>query len=90
MASLLVERMPSVERVRFLVSGTEANLLAVRLARAFTGRTAIAKAEGSYHGHSDLHGRRQLDGRQSRPDRVPAGVSPDVARELRRDPVQRP
>ena len=40
MASLLVERMPSVERVRFLVSGTEANLLAVRLARAFTGRTA--------------------------------------------------
>jgi glutamate-1-semialdehyde 2,1-aminomutase len=53
MASLLVERMPSVERVRFLVSGTEANLLAMRLSRAFTGRMKLAKAAGSYHGHAD-------------------------------------
>jgi glutamate-1-semialdehyde 2,1-aminomutase len=53
MASLLVERMPSVERVRFLVTGTEANLLAMRLARAYTGRMKLAKAEGSYHGHAD-------------------------------------
>lgn len=53
MASLLIERMPSVERVRFLVSGTEANLLAMRLARAFTGRMKLAKTEGSYHGHAD-------------------------------------
>src|SRR3982750_250381 len=42
MASLLIERMPSVDRVRFLVSGTEANLLAMRLARAYTGRVRIA------------------------------------------------
>jgi len=53
MASMLIERMPSVERVRFLVSGTEANLLAMRLSRAFTGRTKLAKAAGSYHGHAD-------------------------------------
>jgi glutamate-1-semialdehyde 2,1-aminomutase len=53
MASLLVERMPSVERVRFLVTGTEANLLAMRLARAHTGRMKLAKAEGGYHGHAD-------------------------------------
>src|SRR6266542_3058635 len=42
MASLLIERMPSLERVRFLVSGTEANLLGLRLARAHTGRTKLA------------------------------------------------
>jgi glutamate-1-semialdehyde 2,1-aminomutase len=53
MASMLTERMPSVERVRFLVSGTEANLLAMRLARAYTGRMKLAKTEGSYHGHAD-------------------------------------
>jgi glutamate-1-semialdehyde 2,1-aminomutase len=53
MASLLIERMPSLERVRFLVSGTEANLLAMRLARAHTGKTKLAKMQGSYHGHSD-------------------------------------
>jgi glutamate-1-semialdehyde 2,1-aminomutase len=53
MASLLVERMPSVERIRFLVTGTEANLLAMRLARAHTGRMKLAKAQGSYHGHAD-------------------------------------
>ena len=75
MAILLVERMPSVERIRFLVSGTEANLLAVRLARAFTGRTAVAKTEGSYHGHADL----MVVGSSTvgiAPDRVPAGVFP--------------
>ena len=89
MASLLVERMPSVERIRFLVSGTEANLLAVRLARAFTGRTAIAKAEGSYHGHSDL----MVVGSSTvgiAPDLVPAGVFPDVARELHEIPFNDP
>ena len=54
MATLLIERMPSVERVRFLVSGTETNLLALRLARAHTGRRKLAKAQGSYHGIADV------------------------------------
>ena len=44
---------PSMERVRFVSSGTEATMSAVRLARAFTGRDRIVKFEGCYHGHAD-------------------------------------
>jgi glutamate-1-semialdehyde 2,1-aminomutase len=46
--------MPSIERVRFVSSGTEAAMSAVRLARAATGRDRIIKFEGCYHGHADL------------------------------------
>jgi glutamate-1-semialdehyde 2,1-aminomutase len=52
-AALLCERIPSIERVRFTNSGTEAVLNAVRAARAFTGRRKIAKVEGGYHGTID-------------------------------------
>jgi glutamate-1-semialdehyde 2,1-aminomutase len=45
--------MPSMERVRFVSSGTEAAMSAIRLARAFTGRDRIIKFEGCYHGHAD-------------------------------------
>jgi glutamate-1-semialdehyde 2,1-aminomutase len=45
--------MPSMERVRFVSSGTEATMSAVRVARAFTGRDRIIKFEGCYHGHGD-------------------------------------
>ena len=45
--------MPSIERVRFVSSGTEATMSALRLARAFTGREKIVKFEGCYHGHND-------------------------------------
>jgi glutamate-1-semialdehyde 2,1-aminomutase len=45
--------MPSLERVRFVSSGTEAAMSAVRVARAFTGRDKIVKFEGCYHGHAD-------------------------------------
>jgi glutamate-1-semialdehyde 2,1-aminomutase len=44
---------PSMERVRFVSSGTEATMSAVRVARAFTGRSRIVKFEGCYHGHGD-------------------------------------
>ena len=44
---------PSMERVRFVNSGTEATMSAVRLARGFTGRSMILKFEGCYHGHGD-------------------------------------
>jgi len=47
------ELMPSLERVRFVSSGTEATLSAVRVARAFTRRDLIVKFEGCYHGHAD-------------------------------------
>jgi glutamate-1-semialdehyde 2,1-aminomutase len=49
-AQTLCERVPSVETVRFTNSGTEGTLMAVRAARAFTGRPKIAKFEGGYHG----------------------------------------
>jgi glutamate-1-semialdehyde 2,1-aminomutase len=51
---VLVRRLvPSMERVRFVSSGTEATMSAVRVARAFTGRDRIIKFEGCYHGHGD-------------------------------------
>ncbi|MGH9861369.1 MAG: glutamate-1-semialdehyde 2,1-aminomutase [Candidatus Acidiferrales bacterium] len=53
LARLICEAMPSVEMVRFVCSGTEATMSAVRLARAFTQRKLIAKFEGCYHGHGD-------------------------------------
>ena len=53
LAELLSERVPSLERLRFCSSGTEAILGAVRAARAFTGRPMIAKFEGAYHGIDD-------------------------------------
>jgi glutamate-1-semialdehyde 2,1-aminomutase len=53
LARLLVERVPSLEKIRFANSGTEAVMMAVKLARAFTGRSKIAKFEGFYHGYYD-------------------------------------
>lgn len=50
---LVVETLPHVERVRFVVSGTEACFSALRLARAATGRTKLIKFAGCYHGHGD-------------------------------------
>jgi glutamate-1-semialdehyde 2,1-aminomutase len=47
------ELMPSMERVRFVSSGTEAAMSVIRVARAFTGRDCIVKFEGCYHGHAD-------------------------------------
>ena len=53
LAELLKERVPSMERVRFCSSGTEAVMNVLRVARAFTGKTRIAKFEGAYHGIDD-------------------------------------
>jgi len=53
LAELIVERLPTAERVHFRSSGTEAVMIAVKLARAFTGRDAVAKFEGAYHGYYD-------------------------------------
>ena len=53
LASLLCERVPSLDAVRFCNSGTEATMFALRLARAFTGRPKIARIEGGYHGTHD-------------------------------------
>jgi glutamate-1-semialdehyde 2,1-aminomutase len=53
LARRVCEIMPSIELVRFVSSGTEATMSAIRLARGFTGRDKIVKFEGCYHGHSD-------------------------------------
>ncbi|MGD8510261.1 MAG: glutamate-1-semialdehyde 2,1-aminomutase, partial [Gammaproteobacteria bacterium] len=53
LARLVCELVPSMDKVRFVSSGTEATMSAIRLARGFTGRDKIIKFEGCYHGHSD-------------------------------------
>ncbi len=53
LAEAVCNCVPSIERVRFVSSGTEATMSAIRLARGFTGRDRIVKFEGCYHGHSD-------------------------------------
>lgn len=53
MARLLVEAYPSIDMVRFVNSGTEAVMSAIRLARGYTGRDIVVMFEGCYHGHSD-------------------------------------
>lgn len=53
LADTLCERVPNMDLVRLVNSGTEATMSAIRLARAFTGRDKIVKFEGCYHGHSD-------------------------------------
>ena len=54
LAEMIVKAVPSIEMVRFVNSGTEATMSAVRLARAYTKRDIIIKFEGCYHGHADL------------------------------------
>lgn len=53
LAEMICERLPAVERVRFTNSGTEGVMMALKAARAFTGRPIIAKVEGAYHGSDD-------------------------------------
>ena len=90
MAELLRERMPSLERIRFCSSGSEAVLNAFRAARAFTGKGKIAKFEGAYHGmdaHAMVSHVPPLGpdlGSSERPQPVPssAGLPPDIAEEV--------
>ena len=53
LAEMVVSAVPSIEKLRFVSSGTEATMSAIRVARAFTNRKFIVKFEGCYHGHSD-------------------------------------
>lgn len=53
LAKIVIERVPSIEVVRMVSSGTEATMSALRLARGYTGRNKILKFEGCYHGHGD-------------------------------------
>lgn len=53
LAALVCESVPSLEKVRFVNSGTEATMSAIRLARGYTGRKVVVKFDGCYHGHAD-------------------------------------
>jgi len=53
LGELIVRRMPHIQMLRFVSSGTEATMSAIRVARAFTGRDTIVKFDGCYHGHAD-------------------------------------
>src|ERR1700693_1306884 len=53
LAEIVISAFPQVEKIRFVNSGTEATMSAIRLARAYTGRKYIVKFEGCYHGHGD-------------------------------------
>ncbi len=53
LAAMVVEALPAIEKVRFVNSGTEATMSAVRLARGYTGKRGVVKFDGCYHGHAD-------------------------------------
>ena len=53
LAELVCDSVPSLEKIRFVNSGTEATMSAIRLARGFTGRDMVIKFDGCYHGHAD-------------------------------------
>lgn len=54
LAAAVIKLMPSIQKIRFVSTGTEATMSAVRLARGFTGRDLIVKFDGHYHGHADF------------------------------------
>lgn len=86
LAQAVRERMPSVERLRLVCSGTEAAMSALRLARAYTGRSGFLKFEGAYHGHADAFLSKAGSGAATVGVPDSAGVPPDVARHARTVP----
>jgi len=86
LAELLIDRIPAIDRVRFVNSGTEAVMFAIKAARAFTGRPGVARIEGAFHGAYDWAELGQAGtpaswGPLQNPHPVPlyAGVPPSVA-----------
>lgn len=79
LANLVCDSVPSIEMVRFVNSGTEATMSALRLARAFTGRSRIVKFEGCYHGHGDALLVKAGSGALTLGQPSSAGVPPEVA-----------
>jgi glutamate-1-semialdehyde 2,1-aminomutase len=82
LAERIRAHVPSLERLRFVTSGTEAIMSAVRLARAYTGRNLILKFAGNYHGHFDLallHAGASAHTASANQSGIPEGVMNDVA-----------
>jgi glutamate-1-semialdehyde 2,1-aminomutase len=81
LAETLARRLPSLELVRLVSSGTEATMSALRLARGYTGRTKIVKFEGCYHGHGDSLLVKAGSGALTFGQPSSAGVPPAIANE---------
>jgi glutamate-1-semialdehyde 2,1-aminomutase len=81
LAEFVTERIPWVESIRFVNSGTEAVMSALRLARAATGRAKILKFEGCYHGHVDAMLLRAGSGLAEAPVPDSAGLGPEIIQE---------
>jgi glutamate-1-semialdehyde 2,1-aminomutase len=81
LAELITARVPWVESIRFVNSGTEAVMSALRVARAATGRSKILKFEGCYHGHADSMLLRAGSGLAEAPLPDSAGLAPDVVQQ---------
>ncbi len=79
LAERIVERVPGIERVRLVCSGTEATMSAIRLARAATGRPKFVKFEGCYHGHGDAFLIQAGSGAATLATPSSPGVPPDTA-----------
>ncbi|MCZ6641641.1 MAG: aspartate aminotransferase family protein [Gammaproteobacteria bacterium] len=75
LAELLCERVPSFERIRFMNSGSEAVMNAIKLARAFTGRPKIAKCDGFYHGSYDTAEVSLIGSAQNSPEEDPRSLA---------------
>jgi len=80
LARMICAALPSIERVRFVNSGTEAVMSAVRLARGFTGRPGVLKFDGCYHGHADALLVQAGSGAAALPQASSAGVPDDTVR----------
>jgi len=80
LARMICAALPSIERVRFVNSGTEAVMSAVRLARGYTGRPGVLKFDGCYHGHADALLVRAGSGAGALPQASSAGVPDDTVR----------
>ncbi len=81
LAQLIQSAFPTMDLVRFVNSGTEATMSAIRLARGFTGRTKIIKFEGCYHGHGDSLLVKAGSGATTLGIPDSAGIPPDLARD---------
>jgi len=81
LGEIIVAALPSVDRLRFVNSGTEATMSAIRLARGVTGRSKILKFEGAYHGHADSLLVKAGSGGATFGVPSSAGVPPEIARE---------
>jgi glutamate-1-semialdehyde 2,1-aminomutase len=80
LAEVVVSHLPSLERLRFVSSGTEATMTAIRLARAFTGKSTLLKFNGHFHGHSDSLLIKAGSGASHLPEASSAGIPEELVK----------